>query len=80
MIMTKLKFSNNSKQAKLKNIPYELAPNRSIWSFNLPSGFSCPGANECLSKSDQRTGKITDGKDTKYRCFSASDEARSPQA
>lgn len=78
--MQKLKFSNNSKQAKLKNIPIELAPNRSIWSFNLPSGYSCPGALDCLSKADKITGKITDGKDTKYRCFAASDEARSTQA
>ena len=80
MIMQKLKFSNNSKQAKLKNIPIELAPNRSIWSFNLPSGYSCPGALDCLSKADKITGKITDGSQTLYRCFSASDEARSPQA
>jgi len=80
MIMQKLKFSNNSKQAKLKNIPVELAPNRSIWSFNLPSGYSCPGAKKCFSKADKITGKITDGKHTLYRCFSASDEARSPQA
>ena len=80
MIMTKLKFSDNSKQAKLKNIPVELAPNRSIWSFNLPSGYSCPGAMDCLSKADRITGKITDAKHTLFRCFSASDEARSPQA
>tara|TARA_Y100000593_G_C4238618_1_gene300909 strand:+ start:106 stop:876 length:771 start_codon:yes stop_codon:yes gene_type:complete len=80
MITQKLKFSDNSKQAKLKNIPIELAPNRSIWSFNLPSGFSCPGAKKCLSKADKITGKITDGKDTLFRCFSASDEARSTQA
>ena len=78
--MQKLKFSDNSKQAKLKHIPVELAPNRSIWSFNLPSGYSCPGANKCLSKADKITGKITDGSKTLYRCFSASDEARSPQA
>lgn len=78
MIMQKLKFSDNSKQAKLKHIPVELAPNRSIWSFNLPSGYSCPGANKCLSKADKITGKITDGSKTLYRCFSASTESMFP--
>lgn len=48
---------------------------KNVYTFSLPSGFTCPGANECLSKSDKITGKITDGKETKFRCFSASQEA-----
>ncbi len=48
---------------------------KNVYTFSLPSGFTCPGANECLSKSDKITGKITDGKQTKFRCFSASQEA-----
>lgn len=48
---------------------------KSIYTFSLPSGYTCPGALECLSKSDKKTGKITDGKETKFRCFSASQEA-----
>lgn len=48
---------------------------KNVYTFSLPSGFTCPGANECLSKSDRKTGKITDGKETKFRCFSASQEA-----
>jgi hypothetical protein len=31
---------------------------------------------ECLSKANRETGKITDGADTKFRCFAASDEAQ----
>jgi hypothetical protein len=51
-----------------------------IHTFSLPSGYSCPAANECLSKAHRVTGKITDGVDTEFRCFSATDEARSPNA
>jgi len=46
--------------------------------FSLPSGFTCPGAKDCLSKADRKTGKITDGKNQKFRCFSASQEAVYP--
>jgi hypothetical protein len=59
----KLKFSNGN--AKLKGIAV----------FSLPSGFACPFAKDCLSKADKLTGKITDGKDTKFRCFAASAES-----
>jgi len=45
------------------------------YTFSLPSGYSCPAANECLSKADKHTGKIKDGKESLYRCFSASTEA-----
>ena len=44
--------------------------------FSLASGHSCPAAKECLSKADPVTGKITDGPDTKYRCYAATMEAR----
>ena len=75
-----LKFSKATQQAKLKQLEQWLGYKPSIYSFSLPSGHTCPFANDCLSKADRVTGKITDGKNTKYRCFSASDEARSPQA
>jgi hypothetical protein len=61
--MSKLKFGNGN--AKLKGIAI----------FSLPAGWSCPFASDCLSKADKTTGKITDGKDTKYRCFAATSEA-----
>ncbi len=59
-----LKFSNNN--AKL---------GKNIYTLSLVSGFSCPGAKDCLAKADPKTGKITDGPNTKFRCFSASQEA-----
>lgn len=42
--------------------------------FSLPAGFTCPGALLCLSKSDRATGKLTDGKQTQFRCYAASAE------
>lgn len=75
-----LKFSKATQQAKLKQLEQWLGYKPSIYSFSIPSGYTCPFAGDCLSKADRVTGKITDGKNTKYRCFSASDEARSPQA
>ncbi len=59
----KLKFANGN--AKLKG----------IHTFSLPAGFSCPGANLCLSKANQLTGKIADGPNTQFRCYAASAEA-----
>lgn len=51
-----------------------------IYTFSLLSGWTCPGANECLSKvvirNDQR--KVQDGPHTKFRCYSASEEALFP--
>ena len=46
--------------------------------FSLPSGYSCPQALSCLSKSDRATGKISDGPHTTFRCWAASLEARLP--
>lgn len=46
----------------------------SIATFSLPAGWTCPFANLCLSKADQHTGKITDGKDMVFRCYAASHE------
>lgn len=45
-----------------------------VWTFSLPAGWTCPGAKECLCKANRETGKVTDGPDTKFRCFAASDE------
>ena len=69
-----LKFSDGKNQAKLGKAL------KRVWSFSLPSGFSCPFALDCLSKADRETGKITDGPETKYRCFSATTEAAFPTA
>ena len=32
---------------------------------SLPSGFTCPGAKECLTYANRETRKITDGPDAK---------------
>lgn len=48
---------------------------KKVYTFSLPSGFTCPSALECLSKANRETGKIVDGPETKFRCFSASQEA-----
>jgi hypothetical protein len=57
-----------------------LEHNRKVYSFDLLSGHSCPFAEECLSKAvtiDNRR-RIKDGPKTKFRCFSASQEAVFP--
>ena len=88
-----LQFSNaNNKLKKLYDVSNHglwkwLAGNRRVYSLDLLSGWSCPFAHECLSKVHE-TGEITkagnprvklrDGKHTKFRCFSASQEALLP--
>lgn len=41
-----------------------------VYEWNLPSGFTCPFALECLVKVDRQTGKFQD-KSTAYKCYSA---------
>lgn len=55
----------------------KVGPN--VWTFSLPSGRSCPFANECLSKSKREEDGIEDGPNTLFRCFSASQEAQYPK-
>lgn len=43
--------------------------------FSLPAGFTCSFAKECHSRADRKTGKITDGKYSKFRCYAASEES-----
>lgn len=47
-----------------------------IATFSLPAGYSCPCAQDCLSKSHRITGRITDGPLMQFRCFAAMGEAR----
>lgn len=49
-----------------------------VYEFNLPSGWSCPGACECLVKVERESGKFHN-KSTSYRCYSAMAE-RFPSA
>lgn len=52
---------------------------KNIYSVSLPSGWACPFADKCLSKADPVTGKLTDGKNNEFRCFSATQENIFPQ-
>ena len=77
-----LKYSPaNAKTEALKEVeelkPF-LADKRRIYSLDLLSGYSCPSANDCLSKAIVVDGKrkIKDGPNTKFRCFSASQEVQ----
>jgi predicted metal-binding protein len=49
-----------------------------IATFSLPAGFSCPGALNCLSFANRKTGHIKDGESTEFRCFAASQECSFP--
>lgn len=51
---------------------------RSIATFSIPAGYSCPFAKDCLSKANRLTGKIIDGKHCQFRCFAASQECVYP--
>jgi hypothetical protein len=44
-----------------------------VYEFNLPTGWSCPFAQECLVKVDKETGKMENKSDA-YRCYAASAE------
>ena len=81
-----VKFSDAN--AKLKAL-YDVAElerwlqdRRKVYSFDLISGWSCPQAKDCLSKvhviNTDGKKKLIDGKDCKFRCFSASQEATFP--
>lgn len=54
---------------------FENSKLKDTYTFSLPSGFTCPGAKDCLSKADRHTGKITDGPHCQFRCFSATAES-----
>ncbi len=69
-----LKFGEPN--AKLKALTKKLKVK--LKTFSLPSGWTCPGAKDCLSKANRETGKIQDGPDTEFRCFQASAEAVYP--
>lgn len=44
------------------------------WSWSLPSGTTCPGAEACLAKVDRITGKMTNGEKQQFKCYSAMTE------
>ena len=46
---------------------YIFDPKAMAW--NLPGGWSCPGALLCLAKADRQTGKMTNGKYQEFKCY-----------
>jgi len=44
------------------------------FSWSLPSGTTCPGAEACLAKVDRVTGKMTNGLKQEFKCYSAMTE------
>ena len=74
--MMSLKFS--SANTKLLKIPKYIKKSGKSYSLDLLAGKSCPGAKQCKCSVVQQNNKyysIKDGKDCKFRCFSASLEA-----
>ena len=74
-----LKFSKaNAKTSKLANHPSlsKWLNGRKVYSLDILSGHTCPFALECYSKVVESNGKLSikDGKHTRFRCFSASQE------
>ena len=51
---------------------------RDIAILSLPAGHTCPFAKECRSSVNPDTGKISDGRDTKFRCYATTAEAMFP--
>jgi len=55
---------------------------RKVYSFDLLSGHTCPGAKDCFAKVDYDWDtdeyKLVDGPDQQFRCYSASQEAQYP--
>ncbi len=49
--------------------------------FSLPAGWTCPGADICLSRVIERDGHrmVQDGPNTVFRCFAASSEVTYPR-
>tara|TARA_R110000744_G_scaffold228339_2_gene346318 strand:+ start:2160 stop:2768 length:609 start_codon:yes stop_codon:yes gene_type:complete len=44
-----------------------------VYEWNLPTGWTCPFADECLVKVDKETGK-QENKSSSYKCYAASAE------
>jgi hypothetical protein len=76
-----LTFSKaNAKVRALRTVPaldQYLTERRSVVTFDLLSGWTCPGAKDCRARVIVTEGKrsIQETDDTIYRCFSASQEA-----
>lgn len=61
------KLSFNSKMAKLADM-LGLHKNQ-IACADMPCGYTCPMADKCQAFSDRKTGKITAGVNSTFRCY-----------
>jgi len=78
-----LRFSEANAKTKKLNKVRSLArylKGRKVYSLDLSSGWSCPGACDCMAKVHMIDGKpkLIDGPKTRFRCFSASQEVQYP--
>jgi len=48
---------------------------KSIATFSIPAGHTCPAALECRAFADRHSGHITDGHQQQFRCYAATQEA-----
>lgn len=72
--MSALKLTRHN--SKIHDVAKALGIKRSaVVAFDLPAGWTCPSAQDCKSKADRLTGKITDSKDCKFRCYAVSAES-----
>lgn len=72
-----LKFSPANAKTKALKVVFPKMRGK-VYSFDLPAGYTCPGAKLCKSMAvlNPLTDRynIKDGKDCQFRCFSASQE------
>lgn len=47
---------------------------RNTYTFNLPSGYSCPAAVACAAYADRESGRVKKGKRQEFPCYSAAGE------
>jgi hypothetical protein len=72
--MNKLHFATHN--SKINKLAHSLGlKNTQVVAFDLPAGYTCPCADTCQSFSNRESGKITDGKNCKIRCYAASIES-----
>jgi hypothetical protein len=67
-------------KANAKLVKLEKLTGMKLSTFSLLSGYTCPGAKDCQSFAVETPEgmRIRDGKHTKFRCFSASQEVLFP--
>lgn len=69
-----LKFSQGNE--KMHHLASLLRiPKSNVVSFDLPAGWTCPGADICYARADKESGKITKGKRMQFLCYASHGES-----